>query len=383
MSKLKELIEIYCPDGVEYKPINETTDMKRGTSLTKQNAVRGDIPVVSGGREPAFYHNKANREGAVVTVAGSGAGAGYVQYFETPIFANDCFTLQGKQGVSTKYIYYCLSNMQERIYATKKGGGVPHVHISDIENVEIPVPPLPVQEEIVRILDKFTELEEELEEELELRKKQYEYYRDKMLSLSDYDGEVEEIHLKDIGKVCMCKRIMKAQTNSDFENGVPFFKIGTFGKEPDCCISKDLFEDYKNRFSYPKKGNVLISAAGTIGRTVVFDGEPAYFQDSNIVWIDNDNSKVLDAYLNYVYQTNPWRVSDGGTISRLYNGNIEETKIVIPKNLDEQKRIIDLLDKFSTLTTDISEGLPAEIKMRRQQYEYYRDKLLDFKRISE
>ena len=148
---LENLIQRYCPDGVVYKSLSIAADMKRGTSLTKQNAVEGNIPVISGGREPAFYHNVSNRVGAVITVAGSGAGAGYVQYFETPIFANDCFTLQGKKGVLTKYVYYCLSNMQERISATKKGGGVPHVHISDIEDFEIPVPPLPVQKEIVRM----------------------------------------------------------------------------------------------------------------------------------------------------------------------------------------------------------------------------------------
>ena len=107
MTNIENLIKQYCPDGVEYKSLDKATNMKRGTSLIKQKAIEGKIPVISGGREPAFYHNQSNREGDVITVAGSGAGAGYVQYFETPIFANDCFTLQGKDGVDTKYVYYC------------------------------------------------------------------------------------------------------------------------------------------------------------------------------------------------------------------------------------------------------------------------------------
>lgn len=178
MSKIAQLIEKYCPDGVEYKAFGEISTMQRGTSLTKKNAVDGIYPVISGGREPAFYCDSFNRNDETITVAGSGAGAGYVQYWNGPIFVCDAFSVKGKQGVVTKYLYYCLTNLQDQIYATKKGGGVPHVHISSIEKFSIPVPPLPVQEEIVRILDSFTSLEAELE----ARRKQYEYYRDKLLT---------------------------------------------------------------------------------------------------------------------------------------------------------------------------------------------------------
>ena len=101
---------------------------------------------------------------------------------------------------------------------------------------------------------------------------------------------VKYIRLGDIGQVCMCKRIMKSQTSS--EGDVPFYKIGTFGGKPNAFISNELYEEYKRLYSYPKKGEILISAAGTVGRTVVYNGEPAYFQDSNIVWLSNDESKV-------------------------------------------------------------------------------------------
>ena len=177
----------------------------------------------------------------------------------------------------------------------------------------------------------------------------------------------------------MCKRIMKHETNNN--SGIPFYKIGTFGKEADSYISEEIFNKYKKYFSFPKKGEILISASGTIGRTIIYDGKPAYFQDSNIVWIENDESLVLNKYLYYFYQTKPWNISLGGTIPRLYNDDIRKTFIPIP-SLEEQNRIVSILDRFDKLCNDISEGLPAEIEARKKQYEYYRDKLLTFEKLS-
>lgn len=182
--------------------------------------------------------------------------------------------------------------------------------------------------------------------------------------------------LGDIGKVAMCKRIMKAETSPSGD--VPFYKIGTFGKEPDAYISKAKYEEYRSKYSFPKKGDILISAAGTIGRTVIYDGEPAYYQDSNIVWVENDESIVLNRYLYYYYQLQPWSVSTGGTIARLYNDNISKARISVPP-LPEQRRIVSILDRFDALCNDLTSGLPAEIAARQKQYEYYRDKLLTFK----
>lgn len=124
----------------------------------------------------------------------------------------------------------------------------------------------------------------------------------------------------------------------------------------------------------------MISASGTIGRTVIYNGEDAYFQDSNIVWIHNDEKNVLNKYLYYYYQIVEWNV-EGGTIKRLYNNNLAKTKIAIP-NLLEQQRIVSILDKFETLIHDLIQGLPAEIAAVQEQYEYYRNKLLSFPRIS-
>lgn len=189
------------------------------------------------------------------------------------------------------------------------------------------------------------------------------------------DG-VEYKCLGDIGRISMCKRVLKSQTNS--VSGVPFYKIGTFGKEADSYISEELFLDYKSRYPYPKKGDVLISASGTIGRTVIFDGKPSYFQDSNIIWVANNEEFLTNKFLYYIYQTNPWKVADGGTIQRLYNSDLEKIQLPVPP-LEVQREIVRILDNFAIATTEIQQKLQEELAARQKQYEYYRDFLLTFK----
>ncbi|EGZ4375671.1 restriction endonuclease subunit S [Salmonella enterica subsp. enterica serovar Lexington] len=295
--------------------------------------------------------------------------------------------------LSPIFLYYLLSSDAFFSYSMQhaKGAKMPRGSKVDILNYEIPIPcpnnpekSLAIQSKIVRILDKFSaltvELTTKLATELAMRKKQYNYYRDQLLSFEK--GEVEWKTLGDIGDVRMCKRILKNETQP--EGDVPFYKIGTFGKKANAFISRDVFEAYKNKYSFPKKGDVLISASGTIGRTVIYDGEPAYFQDSNIVWLENDESIVTNKYLWHFYKIAKWAVSEGGTIDRLYNDNIRKTKIIVPypsdssKSLAEQNRVVAILDKFDALTSSISEGLPREIELRQKQYEYYRDLLLSF-----
>lgn len=143
----------------------------------------------------------------------------------------------------------------------------------------------------------------------------------------------------------MCKRILKSETNN--KGGIPFYKIGSFGKKTDVFIDKDKFELYKSKYPYPKKGDVLISAAGSIGKTVIFDGKDSYFQDSNIVWIDNDETKVLNPYLQYCYKNAKWKTTVGNTIVRLYNEGIRNTEIRVP-SIPEQRKITFVLDKIQS-----------------------------------
>ncbi|HHF0421407.1 TPA: restriction endonuclease subunit S [Haemophilus influenzae] len=249
---------------------------------------------------------------------------------------------------------------------------MPQIATPDTDKYLVPIPPLSVQTEIVKILDALTALTSELTSELILRQKQYEYYREKLLNIDEMNKVIE---LGDVGPVRMCKRILKNQTASSGD--IPFYKIGTFGKKPDAYISNELFQEYKQKYSYPKKGDILISASGTIGRTVIFDGENSYFQDSNIVWIDNDETLVLNKYLYHFYKIAKWGIAEGGTIQRLYNDNLKKVKISIPP-LKEQHRIVSILDKFETLTNSITEGLPLAIEQSQKRYEYYRKLLLNF-----
>ena len=373
MSKLNELIKSLCPNGVPYKTIKDTVGLNRGKRLVKsQLSDDFEYEVYHGSKDtPLGKYNQFNAPARTTIVVNTG-GIGGVKFVDSPFWCSDgSFWLGHSKDIDEKFLYYCLSGFEDYFASKKRVGGVPTIDREVIESFKIPVPPMEVQCEIVRILDNFTELT--------ARRTQYTHYKLLLLSLKHIDPkEAQKIKLGSIGKVSMCKRIMKDQTSPTGD--VPFYKIGTFGKEPDAFISRELFEDYKRKYSYPRKGEILISCSGTIGRTVVFDGKDAYFQDSNIVWIKNDERIVLNRYLYYLYQLNPFIISTGGTISRLYNDGIERAEVIIP-SLETQKDIIRILDNFEKISSDMFEGLPAEIELRQKQYEYYRDKLLTFKEL--
>lgn len=182
---------------VEWKPLQAVADLKRGTSITKKTSTEGKYPVISGGQQPAYYINEFNRSGETITIAGSGAYAGFIMYWNEPIFVSDSFSIKAKdESVLSRYIYYFLLNIQDKIHELKTGGGVPHVYTKDVARLLIPIPApnntkesLEIQRKLVDILDRFTELETELETELQnelsYRKQQYEYYRNKLLSFSN------------------------------------------------------------------------------------------------------------------------------------------------------------------------------------------------------
>ena len=372
--------------------------------FSKEKSEQYKVPVISNGCGiNAFYGytDAARVDKPAVTVAARGT-IGYAEYRDYPYFPIiRLITLipRDDKQLNAKYLYYSLEGRHYKVPTS----GIPQLTVPVIKKEKVSIPPLDVQKRIVNVLDNFekicSDLNIGLPAEIEARQKQYEYYRDKLLTfagtgdtilngterngtlikLLQYVFGYVRISLGDIGSICMCKRILKSQTNT--VSGVPFYKIGTFGKEADAYISQETFNEYRSKYNFPKKGDVLISAAGTIGRTVVYDGKPAYFQDSNIVWIDNDESIVLNSYLCYCYELKPWKASEGGTIPRLYNDNIAKAVIAVP-SVEEQKRIVSILDRFDAICNDLTSGLPAEIEARQKQYEYYRDKLLTFKEVA-
>lgn len=182
------------------------------------------------------------------------------------------------------------------------------------------------------------------------------------LRFKEFNNDWEEKKIKDIGYISMCKRIFREQTST--KGDIPFYKIGTFGKEPDAFISRELFQLYKEKYPYPKTGNILISASGTIGRTVEYNGEDAYYQDSNIIWI-NHNDLIMDKFLNVIIQNTNWdKVIEGSTIKRLYNNNLLELKISLPC-LDEQKKIAEFLSKVDEVIAEREEEVKDLEKQKK------------------
>jgi len=363
---------------VEWKPLIKVASLTRGRVISKEYLANnlGDYPVYSSQTVNNGEIGKINSfdfDGEFVSWTTDGANAGTVFYRSGKFsITNVCglIKIQNNLELNYKFLFYWLSiEAKNHVYS---GMGNPKLMSHQMEKILIPIPPLSVQTEIVKILDALTALTSELTSELTLRRKQYEYYREKLLNIDEMNKVIE---LGDVGPVRMCKRILKNQTASSGD--IPFYKIGTFGKKPDAYISNELFQEYKQKYSYPKKGDILISASGTIGRTVIFDGENSYFQDSNIVWIDNDETLVLNQYLYHFYKIAKWGIAEGGTIQRLYNDNLKKVKISIPP-LKEQQRIVSILDKFETFTNSITEGLPLAIEQSQKRYEYYRELLLNF-----
>ena len=398
MSKLDEMIRELCPDGVEYVKLNSVCDIYDGTHSTPDYTESGvkfasveNIGNLYATRkyisEKDFkkYKIKPRIGDVMMTRIGSVGVCTVVDRNEALAFYVSLALLRPQlDKVQSRFLKYAIESIHGRKELRKRTliNAVPiKINKDDIGKVTIPLPPIEIQSEIVHTLDNYTEnvvkLQNQLTAELTARQKQYTFYRNKLLTFSGNEkAKIVKISLGDIGPICMCKRILKSQTNT--VEGVPFYKIGTFGKKADAYISKETFDEYRSKYSFPKKGDVLISAAGPIGRTVVYDGKPAYFQDSNIVWIDNNESVVLNSYLRYCYELKPWKASEGGTIPRLYNDNIAKAVIAVP-SIEEQKRVVSILDRFDAICNDLTSGLPAEIEARQKQYEYYRDKLLSFK----
>lgn len=216
--------------------------------------------------------------------------------------------------------------------------------------IKINFPPLSEQHRIVAILDEafdgIATAKAHAERNLQNAHALFESHLQSVFAQSG-PGWLKKT-LGEIGKVSMCKRVFKDETTA--QGDIPFYKIGTFGKEPDAFIPTQIYNEYRARYPFPKKGDVLISASGTIGRRVRYDGKPAYFQDSNIVWIANDERYVLNDYLFHFYSACVWNSTKGATISRLYNDDLKRIAISIPESHEEQRRIVAQLNSLSKET---------------------------------
>ena len=400
MSRLEELIQQYCPDGVEYRPIWSLTawDKKfNGIDKSKQKKVikynyllAADLKSyqVEGGTVKLLTTNISNlytteelaedlaSDGEVVAIPWGGNPI--VQYYKGRFLTADnrIATSLDTTLLNNKFLYYCMLSKMKVIASFYRGSGIKHPDMSKVLDLEIPVPPLPVQEEIVRILDTLTELQAELQAELQKRLQQYNYYRDNLLS---FEGRTD-IEWKKLGDVCNFMN-GKGHEKSIVENG-KYIVVNSKFISTQGCVRKYSDKQISPLFV----GDVLMVMSDlpngrALAKCFIVDKDNLYTLNQRIcsLTVKNQN-ELLSKYLFYITNRNRQllRFDNGVDQTNLKKDDI--LNILIPIiSIAEQQRIVDILDRFDKLTNDITEGLPAEIEARRKQYEYYRDQLLTFK----
>lgn len=395
MSKLEELIEQYCPDGVEYYKIKDVYKRIKGTPITagkmKEIATPdGSVRIFAGGKTVIDANEKDIPNANITRVPAvliQSRGVIDAVYYDKPFtFKNEMWAYTTFNQKSVKYLYYILkSNIQTFRDAASGMGALPQISLGVTEEFEIPVPPLPVQEEIVRILDTFTELQAELQAELQKRKQQYNYYRDNLLTNFTTEQNVKEYTLGELGTFTRGNGLQKKDFTKEgigcIHYGQIYTRFGAFADKTLTYVNREL----ASHLLQVEKGNLVIACTSEnvedICKSVAWLGEENICTGGHAcVFRHNKNPK----YISYFFQTEYFfnqkkKYTYGTKVKDIKPDSIAKIKIPLP-SLKEQERIVSILDNLYTLTTDLTQGLPAEIEKRRQQYEYYRDKLLTFKR---
>ncbi|WP_448820095.1 restriction endonuclease subunit S [Cetobacterium sp.] len=403
MSRLEKLIDELCPDGVEYKKIKDISKKitSGGTPKTDINSYYGgDIPWLRT-QEIDFGDIldtgiKITQQGLdnssakwipknCVIIAMYGATVGKVGINKIPMTTNQaCCNIDVDTNQALyRYVFYFLWSKYEYIKSLGQGSQT-NINAQIVKEIVIPIPPLPVQEEIVRILDTFTELTTELAAELTMRKQQYEYYRDSLLTFGE---EVEWRTISDIGELVRGNGLPKA----DFtESGVPAIHYGQiYTYYGNSTVETKSFVSYETAQKLKKVnyGDVIITNTSEnlkdVGKALLYlgteqavtGGHATIFKPSNI---------ILGKFFVYITQSLNFekqkvKFAKGTKVIDVSANDISKILIPLPP-LEEQQRIVDILDRFDALVNDIKTGLPAEIEARQKQYEYYRDKLLTFKK---
>ena len=374
MSKLKELLAELCPNGVEYKALEKCCVIldKKRKPITKSARTNGEYPYY-GANGIQDYVDNYIFDGTYVLVGEDGSvitkrGTPVVTWATGKIWVNNhAHIIEEISGVSLRYLYHFLQTVD---VTPLIHGNIPKLTGKDFKNISIPVPPLPVQEEIVRILDSFTSLTAELQAELQARQKQYEYYRNQLLTFDVHGGGTSEVQWKTIGEIC---------------------RISAGGDAPKSRMSKEKSEQYtvpiisngvgeNALYGYTDEAKVTetavtVAARGTIGYAEYRD-YPYYPIIRLITLIPIATDELNPKYLYYCLQGRQYSVPITG-IPQLTAPMIKQVEIPIPK-LEIQKKIVHVLDNFDAICSDLNIGLPAEIEARQKQYEYYRDALLSF-----
>ena len=367
MSRLKELIAGLCPDGVEYKRLEECCNIldSRRKPIRKNRRTAGKYPYY-GANGIQDYVSEYIFDGKFVLVGEDGSvitdrWTPVVNWAEGKIWVNNhAHILEEIDGVMLRYLYHYI-----QIIDIKKlvHGAIPKLTLGDLRTLKIAVPPLEVQAEIVRILDKFTSLTAELTAELTLRRQQYEYYRDKLLTFGE---NIPRVPLHDFATITRGVRVVRRDLQPEGQYPVYQNSLKPLG--------------YHDKFNYPA-GTAFVISAGSAG-------EIGY--SSVDFWAADDClcitcSEHLES--RYLYHVLMWKQLDiksqvrRSAVPRLPREAIENLQIPLPP-IDQQIHIASILDRFDSLCNNLLHGLPAEIQARQTQYQYYRDKLLTFKEKS-
>ena len=385
MNYIDRLVAELCPDGVDFYTIDELITLDFGTRITKSKDA-GTIYPVYGGGGASFRTDNYNREDKYV-VSRFAMSEKCVRYVSGKFWMLDSgftYSVKDESLLSYKYISYWLLNAQQEIYACSSQSAQRNLKTADFKRFEVPVPPLEIQEAIVEILDKFTNLEAELEAELEARTLQYEYYRDSLFEALD----CPRVPLGSLGTFVRGNGLLKKDLQ---ESGNPVIHYGQvftrYGLHEDKTLSYANDEVY-NKLRKAEKGNLVIATTSEndedVCKALAWLGEtPAGISGDAYIYRHEMNPKYVSYFFTtHDFQRQKLRHITGTKVRRVSGKNLETIEIPLPP-LEEQQRIVDILDRFDALTSSLSEGLPAELVARRSQYEYYRDQLLAFPRKGE
>lgn len=389
MSRLEDLIQELCPAGVEYRTIKDTVGVNRGKRLTKSQLLEEGIYEVYHGSKDSILgkYNHYNAPANTTIVVNTG-GIGGVKFLDKPFWCSDgSFWLGQAKFIDNKFLYYYLSGYEDYFYSQKRVGGVPTIDKCVVENFKIPVPPLPVQEEIVRILDGFTALTAELQAELQARKKQYEYYSSQLFP--DMCGSnCEWVSLEEIATVTKLAGFEFTNFVSYSDEGRIIALRGLNVKDGHLNLEDVKYIDQSNLEMLSRSklfiGDMLFTYVGTIGQVALINENDKYYLAPNVALIRLCDNRFIPKFMMYYFLTNKFRKEQ---ISKLLQSSsmpnipmVKIRKFKLPLiSISEQERIVSILDRFDALCNDLTSGLPAEIEARQKQYEYYRDKLLTFK----
>lgn len=385
MSKINELIQTLCPDGVEYKKLGVTCNMKAGkavaaSDISSEYSTATPYPCYGGNGIRGFV-SMCSHSGEFPIIGRQGALCGNINYATGNFYATEhAVVVESRGEYNQKFLKYLLIAMDLNQYKSK--GAQPGLAVGNIEKIVAPVPPLPVQEEIVRILDEYTDLEAELEaklsEEIELKQKQYEYCASKLFE----DLNVEYISMSELAKF----KYGYTDKASDSGNArfIRITDIDDFGELSSADEKYITLTDDAEKYLLTKGSLVVARTGATYGKTLYFDSDEPSVYASFLIKIDFDNNQVLNRYYWHFTKTSLyWEqankyVKVGG--QQQFNSPALGRVCVPVPSLTEQERIVKTLDKYDTYTRDMISALNTELESRKKQYAYYRDQLLTFKR---